>query len=286
MRTSFEMPPCYVQMVENILEVVCGRSWSGDQIAMLQLYHCLVLSVIDYGSFVYGSATKCKLSVIDSVHSTAVCLAIGVSYTSHLESLYAASGEPLLSLWWNRLLCGCDLKLVALSHHPSFGAIFYSTLCNRYELHIQPLDLCVCGYLVYFFCVSVFCQLLQQRNICLLQIIRCIEVLSSSVVQTTVDNRAQLWGWIQISILETYFSLKFSQPQLSKMLMNIEFSYLWYSLFVKWSSTFVCVDFGQQPATCGPLVALTTILCSLSHDLGSSQCKKGNNFLLLRRTLI
>jgi hypothetical protein len=38
--------------------------------------------------------------------------------------------------------------------------------------------------------------------------------------------------------MEPYFSFKFAQPQLSWMDMNTTVFHLWYSLLIKWSSTF------------------------------------------------
>jgi hypothetical protein len=72
----------------NVLEVLFGRSWGGDQMAILQLYHTLICSMINYDIFVYDSATKSKLSIMDPVHNTGICLATGAFYTSHLESLH------------------------------------------------------------------------------------------------------------------------------------------------------------------------------------------------------
>jgi hypothetical protein len=71
----------------NVLKVPSGRSWGGDRSVVMQLYRSLVRSKIDYGSFVYGSATKSKLSIIDPVHNTGIRLATGAFRTSRLESL-------------------------------------------------------------------------------------------------------------------------------------------------------------------------------------------------------
>jgi hypothetical protein len=46
----------------NVLKVLSGRSWCGDRTVMLRLYRSLVRFKADYGSFVYGSVTKSKLS--------------------------------------------------------------------------------------------------------------------------------------------------------------------------------------------------------------------------------
>jgi hypothetical protein len=43
---------------------------------------------------------------------------------------------------------------------------------------------------------------------------------------------------------------------------------------------------GLQPAARGPDVALATILCGPSHDLGISQCGKGKESVLLRNIVL
>jgi hypothetical protein len=51
-----------------------------------------------YVGAVYGSATQFKLTIIDSVLNDGTLVAIGAMRTGSLESLYAESGEPPLSL--------------------------------------------------------------------------------------------------------------------------------------------------------------------------------------------
>jgi hypothetical protein len=61
----------------NILKVLSRWSWGGDRLVMLHLYCSHVHSKLDYGSFMYGSAMKSRLSIIDGVHNTGICLATG-----------------------------------------------------------------------------------------------------------------------------------------------------------------------------------------------------------------
>jgi hypothetical protein len=120
-------------------------------------------SQIDCGSFVYGSATKSKLSIIDPAHNTAIRLATGAFRTSRLESLYAESGDHPENFRRNLLLCGYAAKLTTQPHHPSYRAVFKPTLRNRYELNVtasRPVGV-------------RFSKLLQLLNIRLPQIIPC-----------------------------------------------------------------------------------------------------------------
>jgi hypothetical protein len=97
----------------NVLKVLSGRSWGRDQTVILQLYQLLLCSKGDYGSFVYGFATKSKLSIINPIHNTGIHLATGAYCTNHLGSLYIRCGESPLDLQRNLLLYVYLLKLAA-----------------------------------------------------------------------------------------------------------------------------------------------------------------------------
>jgi hypothetical protein len=128
---------------------------------MLRLHRSFLRSKLDCGCFVYFSATKSKLSIINPIHNTGIRLVTGAYRTSCLESLYAESGEPPLKLQRNLLLCGYVSKLATQPHHPSYGPVFHPVLSNRYELNItvsQPVGV-------------RFHQLLRQLDIFLPHII-------------------------------------------------------------------------------------------------------------------
>jgi hypothetical protein len=116
----------------NILRVLSGASWGGDRTIMLRLYRSLVRSKLDYGSFIYGSATQGKLRILDPVHHEGIRLATGAFRTSPVVSLYAESGEPSLSVR-RKLLCNYASKLAAYIHHPSYSAFFRPAFGNHYE---------------------------------------------------------------------------------------------------------------------------------------------------------
>ena len=61
---------------------------------MLRLYRSLVRSKLDYGCFVYGSARKSYLQMLDPVHNQDLRFCLGAFRTSHVESLYVDAHEP------------------------------------------------------------------------------------------------------------------------------------------------------------------------------------------------
>lgn len=98
---------------------------------MLWLYHSLICFMIDYGSFVYGSATK---SAIVCHRHCSQYLNIHITTGACLESLFAKYGVTLLFLWRSVLHGSCAVKLASQSQHPSHDALLHSTSCNRYNL--------------------------------------------------------------------------------------------------------------------------------------------------------
>jgi hypothetical protein len=118
---------------QNILRVLSGVSWGGNRTVMLRLYRSLVRSKLDYGSFIYGSATEAKLRILDPVHHTSIRLATGAFRTSPVVSLYAESGELSLSVRRILLLCRYASKLTAHIHHPSYNAFFRPAFRNHFE---------------------------------------------------------------------------------------------------------------------------------------------------------
>jgi len=68
----------------NILRVLCGSLWVIGRTVLLQLYHTLIYSKFDYGSFIYISAWKSKLSILDTIQNVGIQLvtALNLSHTS------------------------------------------------------------------------------------------------------------------------------------------------------------------------------------------------------------
>lgn len=105
---------------------------------MLWHYCVLIWSKMDYGSFIYGSTMKSKLTIPDLVLNTRIHVAICSFHTRPLESLYVECGEPPFSLHRKLFLYSFITKLSALPHHLLFGAVFHQIRA--------PTQLGVCVY--------------------------------------------------------------------------------------------------------------------------------------------
>jgi hypothetical protein len=111
----------------------------------LRLCRALIRSKTDCDSFVCGSARKSRLSVIDPVHNTGLRLATGAFRTSRMDSLYAESGEPLLTVRRNHLLCNYFARLATQCVHPSYRAVFRPSFRYRYYFLTSAPSTCGCS---------------------------------------------------------------------------------------------------------------------------------------------
>ena len=82
----------------DVLKCVSGSKWGGDRTSLLRLYRSLIRSKLDYGCFIYWTASETMLKSLDPVHNTAIRIATGAFRTSPAASLCADSGEPPLAL--------------------------------------------------------------------------------------------------------------------------------------------------------------------------------------------
>ena len=72
----------------NLLRVVSNTDWGGDRTVLLRLYRALVRSKLDYGCFIYGTACKSYISLLDPIQNQGL---------RRMSSLFASEEKSLLS---------------------------------------------------------------------------------------------------------------------------------------------------------------------------------------------
>ena len=75
-----------------LLRKLSHTKWGSDRTTLLYLHKTLVLSVLDYGSHLYASASKSTLKKLDPIHNIGLRLATGAFKSSPVVSLYAETG--------------------------------------------------------------------------------------------------------------------------------------------------------------------------------------------------
>ncbi|GBN04963.1 putative RNA-directed DNA polymerase from transposon X-element [Araneus ventricosus] len=81
-----------------ILKVLSRTSWGADRTSLLRIYQAVILSSIDYGCMVYGSARPTVLRRLDTIHHSALRICSGAFRTSPVESLYVICHQLPLQL--------------------------------------------------------------------------------------------------------------------------------------------------------------------------------------------
>ena len=127
-KLTFEPPIKYLKArckkSLNILKVLSRTEWGADHTTLLKLYCSLVRSKLDYGWWVYGSASKTALDKLDTIHNQGLCLSIRAFRSSPVESLYVEAHEPPLEIRWEKLALQYILKLKANPGNLAYDVVF------------------------------------------------------------------------------------------------------------------------------------------------------------------
>ncbi|GBM04979.1 putative RNA-directed DNA polymerase from transposon X-element [Araneus ventricosus] len=105
----------------NILKVLSNTSWGADRLSLQRIYRSTILSTLDYGSAIYGSARKSVLKKLDPIHHSALRLCSGAFRTSPTSSLYVDCYEPPLEIRRQMLSLHYYLRISSNTRHPCHG---------------------------------------------------------------------------------------------------------------------------------------------------------------------
>ncbi|XP_030765006.1 uncharacterized protein LOC115889195 [Sitophilus oryzae] len=118
----------------DILKVLSHTKWGAEPKMLLTLYQSLILSRIDYGCVVYGSACKSSLNILNSIHNAALRYCLGAFPTSPVEGLYCEANIPSLEDRRKIRLSNYMTKILALDEHP------YNKICMREAENHPPFS--------------------------------------------------------------------------------------------------------------------------------------------------
>lgn len=116
----------------SVLKSLASKSWGADRQVLLNTYKAIIGSKLDYGAFIYGSASGRTLWTLNSIQTTAIRLAIGAFRTSPNMSVLAKGGEPPLTFRQAGLTVTYAPKYEYLPNVPP-RQDFYTGLEQRYD---------------------------------------------------------------------------------------------------------------------------------------------------------
>ena len=120
--------------------------WGADRKTLLSLHRSLLLSKIDYGAHIYGSASKSVLNKLNSLHHRGVRLATGAFRSSPVSSLLADSGflplsarrdELCLRFYFRAFRSGSKLHRMVTSSSPP--SVFRPRTFYSYTVRVAHL---------------------------------------------------------------------------------------------------------------------------------------------------
>ena len=82
----------------NLLRKLSHTTWGADRSTLLILYKSTILSIIDYGSQIYGSASETVLNNLNSIQTQGLRICTGAFKSSPNLSVLCESGELPLKL--------------------------------------------------------------------------------------------------------------------------------------------------------------------------------------------
>ncbi|GFW00237.1 putative RNA-directed DNA polymerase from transposon X-element [Trichonephila clavipes] len=127
----------------NILKVLSNTLWGADRVSLLRVYQALILSRLDYGCVVYGSARASVLKQLDTIHHSALRICSGAFRTSPVTSLYVVCHQPTLELRRRQLCANYFIRAMSVPSHPLKPFALAIGLNRLYEAHsfnIKPFS--------------------------------------------------------------------------------------------------------------------------------------------------
>lgn len=104
----------------NLIRTLSHTTWGGNRENLLKIHQAITLAQIDYGSAIYGSASKATLRKLDVIHNTGVRLAIGAFRTSPIVSILAEAGMKSLEQRRQIVTANQYIDLKSRPHLPLF----------------------------------------------------------------------------------------------------------------------------------------------------------------------
>ncbi|GBO21614.1 hypothetical protein AVEN_82027-1 [Araneus ventricosus] len=126
----------------NILKDLSRTTWGADRTSLLRIYQAVILSSIDYGCMVYGSARPTVLGRLDTIHHSALRICTGAFRTSPVESLHNISHQLPLDSRRQKISALYSFRAHSVRNHPINRLSLPAGLRRLYAArpsHILPL---------------------------------------------------------------------------------------------------------------------------------------------------
>ncbi|KAE9522075.1 hypothetical protein AGLY_017519 [Aphis glycines] len=124
----------------NVIRAISNRTWGANSIIIMRTYKSLVLSVIDYGSVIYGAAPEAILKSLDPIHNQGIRLSIGAFKTSPIPNILCEANTPPLEIRRNMLTYKFALKRLADKNNAISPYLFNTSPPSLHLKKNQPIS--------------------------------------------------------------------------------------------------------------------------------------------------
>jgi hypothetical protein len=82
----------------NTLKALAHTSWGANSLSLKQIYKSIILSKLEYGSFLFINAKPSHLKTIETIHNSGLRVVSGAFRSSPTSSLYNITNTPPIHL--------------------------------------------------------------------------------------------------------------------------------------------------------------------------------------------
>lgn len=107
----------------NLLRTIAHFSWGADPRILIRIYRATIRAQLDYGSFLYSSASNSVLQRLDRIQYQAIRICLGYLRTSPTNAILIEANEPPLLFRRQYLAYRFFIKRKAKFYHPTIEAI-------------------------------------------------------------------------------------------------------------------------------------------------------------------
>ena len=105
--------------------MIAHIEWGVDRGTLLKLYRSLIRAMLDYASFIYQSASRTYLKILNPICHGGLRLVLGAFQTSPVESLYAEANEAPANIRSKKFATQYYAKLKSRPSNSAYNAAFY-----------------------------------------------------------------------------------------------------------------------------------------------------------------
>jgi ribonuclease HI len=117
----------------NILKMLSNYNLGCDRTTLLRILNSYVLSILDFSSPIYATASKTLLKPLDSIFHNGIRLATGAFRTSPVESLCVDANCLPLSLRREKLISNFAIRIISQASHPLYEKLINDSLYSKYH---------------------------------------------------------------------------------------------------------------------------------------------------------